>query len=696
MSKSIFLIASLIVLGSLGCVYGEEETTKGTETDKKEEEVIKYVRPEIGDLAHIAEPFHDKAEFESRWVSSKAKKDGVDDSIAKYDGKWDIEEPEGSAIEGDLGLILKSEAKHAAISSKLPTRFEFQGNALFVQYEVRFQKALECGGAYIKLLADLPGLSLDEFGDKTQYTIMFGPDKCGHDGKLHFIVQHENPISGKSIEHHAKAATGDFSKIFDDKKTHLVTLIVRPGNTFEILVDRKSVNSGSLLNDLEPPINPPKEIDDPEDKKPEDWDEREKIPDPDATKPDDWDEDAPKRIVDSSAVKPSTWLDNEPEHIPDPNAVRPNDWDDEEDGEWEAPQIPNPQCKDGNCGEWKAPYIDNPNYKGKWSPALIANPAYKGIWKPKKIENPDFFEDPNPFGNLKPIAAVGYELWSMQSDITFDNIILASDQSTLDQWTAQTWDLKHSKEVKAEPGVVSGAMDSLLTAANEQPWLYVLYAAVVLLPLILIYVFCFPSKDRTSERKKTDEPTPDDPVSEEEIIQDEDVPVESEVLDDSEAVEDSEAVTESEAIDESEAVDESEPIEDSEPVSESVAASLEEEVDGETETKEESEPEVDEKKEEAEPEVAKVEDEPTAHTPSTEAAEESSDEQSAVEEVPVKEEEVVEKVEEKKDDSADEQQEKVDEDEQSKPEEVQEISQDVSPQTSPRATRSKRKTRKDT
>merc|ERR1719505_394599 len=102
----------------------------------------------------------------------------------------------------------------------------------------------------------------------------------------------------------------------------------------------------------------------------------------------------------------------------------------------------------------------------------------------------------------------------MQSDITFDNIILASDQSTLDQWTAQTWDLKHSKEVKAEPGVVSGAMDSLLTAANEQPWLYVLYAAVVLLPLILIYVFCFPSKDRTSERKKTDELSTEPPYSE--------------------------------------------------------------------------------------------------------------------------------------------------------------------------------------
>lgn len=44
------------------------------------------------------------------------------------------------------------------------------------------------------------------------------------------------------------------------------------------------VNSGTLLADLSPPINPPEEIDDPDDFKPADWDDREKIPDPDATK----------------------------------------------------------------------------------------------------------------------------------------------------------------------------------------------------------------------------------------------------------------------------------------------------------------------------------------------------------------------------------------------------------------------------
>lgn len=76
---------------------------------------------------------------------------------------------------------------------------------------------------------------------------------------------------------------------------------MRPDNSFEVFVDQTSVNSGNLLEDVTPPVNPPKEIDDPNDKKPDDWDEREKIPDPDAEKPDDWDEDAPTKIPDPDA-----------------------------------------------------------------------------------------------------------------------------------------------------------------------------------------------------------------------------------------------------------------------------------------------------------------------------------------------------------------------------------------------------------
>ena len=66
-----------------------------------------------------------------------------------------------------------------------------------------------------------------------------------------------------------------------------------------MLIDNKSVSSGSLIEDMKPPIMPAKEIPDPEDSKPEDWDERERIPDPADSKPEDWDETAPAKIPDS-------------------------------------------------------------------------------------------------------------------------------------------------------------------------------------------------------------------------------------------------------------------------------------------------------------------------------------------------------------------------------------------------------------
>ena len=49
---------------------------------------------------------------------------------------------------------------------------------------------------------------------------------------------------------------------------------MRPDNTFEISIDHTLVNHGSLLDSFTPPVNPPAEIDDPEDSMPKDWDER--------------------------------------------------------------------------------------------------------------------------------------------------------------------------------------------------------------------------------------------------------------------------------------------------------------------------------------------------------------------------------------------------------------------------------------
>uniref|UniRef100_A0A8C1KA63 Calnexin n=1 Tax=Cyprinus carpio TaxID=7962 RepID=A0A8C1KA63_CYPCA len=447
--------------------------------------------------------------FSSRWVLSQAKKDGIDEEIAKYDGKWEVEEMKDTKLPGDKGLVLKSKAKHHAISALLLRPFTFDTKPLIVQYEVNFQTGIDCGGAYVKLLAQTPDLDLEEFVDKTPYTIMFGPDKCGEDYKLHFIFRHKNPKTGEFEEKHAKKPDADLRTYYTDKKTHLYTLVLNPDNSFEILIDQTVVNSGSLLNDMTPPINPPAEIEDPDDHKPEDWDERPKIQDPDSVKPEDWDEDAPAKIPDEDAVKPDGWLDEEPEYIGDPDALKPEDWDEDMDGEWEAPQIPNPICETApGCGPWERPMIDNPNYKGKWKPPMIDNPNYQGVWKPRKIPNPDFFEDLHPF-RMTPFSAVGLELWSMSSDIFFDNFFVTSDRTVAERWAADGWGLKKAAEGAAEPGLVN----QMITAAEERPWLWIVYVLTVALPLVLIIVFCCtgksPASTSAAEYKKTDAPQPD-------------------------------------------------------------------------------------------------------------------------------------------------------------------------------------------
>jgi hypothetical protein len=66
--------------------------------------------------------------------------------------------------------------------------------------------------------------------------------------------------------------------------------------------------------------------------------------------------------------------------------------------------------------------IDNPLYKGKWHAPLINNPNYQGKWKPRKIPNPDYFYDSEPF-RMTSIGGIGIELWSMSSEIYFDNMV---------------------------------------------------------------------------------------------------------------------------------------------------------------------------------------------------------------------------------------------------------------------------------
>uniref|UniRef100_A0AAY4AIG1 Calmegin n=1 Tax=Denticeps clupeoides TaxID=299321 RepID=A0AAY4AIG1_9TELE len=401
---------------------------------------VTYKTPVPTGEVYFAETFDDGSL--SRWQLSKTMKEDADDDIAKYDGKWEVEALKENKVPGDLGLVLKSRAKHHAIAAMLDKPFVFKDKPLVVQYEVNFEDGIDCGGAYIKLLSDTESLNLEQFHDRTPYSIMFGPDKCGEDYKLHFIFRHKNPLNGDLEEKHAKRADVDLKKFYSDKKTHLYTLVLNPDNSYEIFIDQSSVSKGNLLTDVIPPVNPPKEVDDSKDRKPEDWDERAKIPDPEAVKPDDWDEDAPAMVEDPNAVQPEGWLDDEPELVPDPSALKPDDWDEEMDGEWEAPQVPNAACAEvPGCGKWKPPMVNNPHYKGKWKAPLVDNPNYQGVWSPRKVTNPDYFEDLYPF-RMSAVHALGLELWSMTSNIYFDNFIITGDKEVADRWASDSWGLK--------------------------------------------------------------------------------------------------------------------------------------------------------------------------------------------------------------------------------------------------------------
>jgi len=92
---------------------------------------VNYTPPSRPDNAFLAETFDNG--LGTKWVKSAATKDDTDEDIAKYNGEWEVKEGDGSAVQGDAGLVLTTKARHAAISAKLDQPFTFSGKPLVVQ-----------------------------------------------------------------------------------------------------------------------------------------------------------------------------------------------------------------------------------------------------------------------------------------------------------------------------------------------------------------------------------------------------------------------------------------------------------------------------------------------------------------------------------------------------------------------------------
>merc|ERR1712032_532547 len=296
------------------------------------------------------------------------------------------------------GIKTSQDARFYAISAPLTEAFDNKGKNLVLQYTVRHDQDVDCGGAYIKLL---PKVDAKSFGGPSEYRVMFGPDFCGHTKRTHVIFNY----NGENL------LTKNEPRAETDKKSHLYTLIVKPDNTYEVLIDNESAKSGSLFDDFD--FLEPKEIKDPSKSKPSDWVDAKKIPDPKDVKPEGY--------------------DDIPETIADP--------------------------------EYKGPFvqkqIDNPAYKGEWVHPMVANPAYK--------------EDDTVYNRCNPCTAIGSELWQVKAGTLFDDIIVTDSVEEAKKFAADTFAVKSKAEQAMqkkldEAAAAKAAEESKKKEAEEEDW----------------------------------------------------------------------------------------------------------------------------------------------------------------------------------------------------------------------------------
>lgn len=74
-------------------------------------------------------------------------------------------------------------------------------------------------------------------------------------------------------------------------------------------------------------------------------------------------------------------------------------------------------------GEWEPPQIDNPEYKGEWKPKQIDNPNFKGQWVHPMIDNPEYSAD-DALYKYSDIGVIGLDLWQVKSGSSFDNLLI--------------------------------------------------------------------------------------------------------------------------------------------------------------------------------------------------------------------------------------------------------------------------------
>lgn len=116
-----------------------------------------------------------------KWIQSSSKDDFGKFKVSA--GKFFADESSSK------GLQTSQDAKFYAISVPFTTEFDNADKTFVLQFSVKHEQGIDCGGGYVKVLP--PGLDLAKLNGESQYNIMFGPDICGGDRKTHVILSHK-------------------------------------------------------------------------------------------------------------------------------------------------------------------------------------------------------------------------------------------------------------------------------------------------------------------------------------------------------------------------------------------------------------------------------------------------------------------------------------------------------------------------
>ncbi|OMJ76015.1 hypothetical protein SteCoe_24731 [Stentor coeruleus] len=145
-------------------------------------------------------------------------------SSAKNYGNWAWTPGSLYADTDDYGIQTADSNPNYAISASFPAFTSFD-MPLIIQYTLKNEQPINCGGGYIKILPK--GFNQLFFSEETPYLIMFGPDYCNGEGKGQLII----PYKGYNYNIQVPF------NVANDEFTHQYTLVINPDEIIDYYID---------------------------------------------------------------------------------------------------------------------------------------------------------------------------------------------------------------------------------------------------------------------------------------------------------------------------------------------------------------------------------------------------------------------------------------------------------------------------